>query len=134
LSHAKRRQQCLEFEESRIFVVGQDIGQNFAGVMVNCMPEPTLVPFRLDETPHLVGFRLKVLPLAQLNRRLAHIQLGQPSFIHGFELGTFFERFDHGGWTNFQYSFHMFSTSPPIGCIWRAVFQHSIGKPLRISL
>lgn len=68
------------------------------------MPEATLVPFRLDETPHFVGFRLKVLPLAQLNRRLAHIQLGQPGFIHCFELATFFERFDHGGWTNLQYS------------------------------
>ncbi len=46
LGDAKRCQSGFEFQESRIFVVRQHISQNFAGIMVNGMPEPTLLPSR----------------------------------------------------------------------------------------
>jgi hypothetical protein len=38
LGNAKRCQQCLEFKESRILVVGEHIGQNFTSLVVNGMP------------------------------------------------------------------------------------------------
>jgi len=53
---AKGLQQCLQLQKNAIFPPPKNICQYLATAMVNGMPEPTRIRFRLDETPHFVEF------------------------------------------------------------------------------
>src|SRR6266850_7143527 len=47
-------QQCFELEKDRIFAAPKNIRQDCACVMINGMPQPALVAFFADKTPHLI--------------------------------------------------------------------------------
>jgi hypothetical protein len=53
---AKGLQQRLPLQKNAIFPPAKDIRQDLATAMVNGMPSPTRMRFRLDETPHCIEF------------------------------------------------------------------------------
>jgi len=53
-SEPKGLEQCFELQKDFIFATTKDRGQNLACVVIDGMPQPALVAFLADTTPHLV--------------------------------------------------------------------------------
>jgi hypothetical protein len=58
--------------------------------MVNRMPQPTLLGFRLDKAPHLIRLGFCILPLAELYNALSGFEFSEHEFIDCFKLPLFF--------------------------------------------
>src|SRR5215813_14214790 len=98
LRDAKGLQELLQLEEDGVFASSEHIRQHLPGVVINGVPEPSRMCFRLHKTPHLVELRAEPTPHLQLIRapdfhlNLLGMQEREPSVIHGLQLRLFFSR------------------------------------------
>jgi hypothetical protein len=53
---AKRFEQGFQLQKHRILTPAKDIGQDFSRVVIDRMPEPALLRFLPNDTPHLINF------------------------------------------------------------------------------
>ena len=53
----KGLQQRFELQKDLILATPKDIGQDRTRVVIDRMPEPALVPFLADKTPHFIHLR-----------------------------------------------------------------------------
>ncbi len=58
LGKMKRFQDFFEFQKDRIFTIPKDISQHFSTLMINGMPQPSLIPFLSHEALHFIHFSL----------------------------------------------------------------------------
>src|SRR6266850_1581915 len=50
----KRLQQCFQPQKHLVFTVAKDIRQDSSSAVIDGMPEPSLLLFLADKTPHVV--------------------------------------------------------------------------------
>jgi hypothetical protein len=66
----------------------QDLRYDYASLMLNGMPEPSLLAFLLHETPHRINLRF--FHLLDLNTDLARIHVLDGQIVDVLELRLFF--------------------------------------------
>ena len=85
---AKGLQELLQFEEDGVFAPSEHIRQHLPCVVINGVPEPARMRFRLHKTPHFVELRAEPTPHLQLIRApdfhfdLRGVQGRQHAMIH----------------------------------------------------
>src|SRR5215468_9452270 len=96
LRDAKGLQELLQLEEDGVFASSEHIRQHLPGVVINGVPEPARMRFRLHKTPHVVERRAE--PTTHLQRICApdfHLNLlgmhgRQHVMMHRLQLRRFF--------------------------------------------
>src|SRR5262252_10850791 len=93
---AKRLQELLQLEEDGVFASSEHIRQHLPAVVINGVPEPARMRFRLHKTPHFVELRAEPMPHLQLIRapdfhlNLLGMHGRQHVMIHRLQLRRFF--------------------------------------------
>src|SRR5215510_10727426 len=96
LCDAEWLQELLQLEEDGVFASSEHVGQHLPGVVINGVPEPARMRFRLHKTPHFVELRAEPMTHLQLIRApdfhfdLRGIQGRQHAMIHRLQLRLFF--------------------------------------------
>src|SRR5262249_17168814 len=98
-------------EEDGVFASSEHIRQHLPGVVINGVPEPSRMRFRLHKTPHFVELRAEPTTHLQLIRapdfylHLLGMHGRQHVMIHRLQLRLFFfQFFDDGGGTDMQHA------------------------------
>src|SRR5499425_3957483 len=93
---AKGLQELLQLEEDDVFASSEHIRQHLPGVVINGVPEPSRMRFRLHKTPHFVELRAEPTTHLQLIRapdfhlNLLGMHGRQHVMIHRLQLRLFF--------------------------------------------
>src|SRR5215475_497850 len=96
LRDAKGLQELLQLEEDGVFASSEHLRQHLPGVVINGVPEPSRMRFRLHKTPHFVELRAQPTTHLQLIRApdfhldLLRMQERQHPMIHWLQLRLFF--------------------------------------------
>ena len=69
----ERRQLLLELQEDFIPAITEGIRENFAGAVIDRMPQPTRMLLVLDVTPHLVQLGFLIFNLLNVNNNFLRI-------------------------------------------------------------
>src|SRR6185503_2467884 len=89
-------QELLQLEEDGVFARSKHIGQHLPGVVINGVPEPSRMRFRLHKTPHFVELRaeptmhLQLICAPDFHFDLRGMQGRQHAMIHRLQLWLFF--------------------------------------------
>src|SRR5262249_848242 len=96
LRDAKGLQELLQLEEDGVLASSEHIRQHLPGVVINGVPEPARMRFRLHKTPHFVELRAEPTPhLPRIRAPDSHLHLlamhgPHHAMIHRLQLRLFF--------------------------------------------
>src|SRR5262245_32468926 len=96
LRDAKGLQELLQLEEDGVLAPSEYIGQHLPAVVINGVPEPARMRFRLHKTPHFVELRAEPTTHLQLIRapdfylHLRGMHGRQHGMMHRLQLRLFF--------------------------------------------
>ena len=81
-------QESPQFQKYGIFAITEHISEDFSSAMVDRVPEPALMLFVADITPHFIEF--SIINTLNFNRNIARLQTSQNLSVDRFKARFFF--------------------------------------------